>query len=169
MLAADEFDVLLLDLNLPDRSGLDVLQEAKRLHPRTGVLVLSAYPEAAYGVRAIQMGASGYLNNPAAADELAAAVRAVLAGGVHVTGPLAAKLALAMGRRDEVPPHERLSDRELQVLRLIARGKSTKEIAAELFLSEKTVATYRTRLMDKTGLRSSVEITRYALQNRLVD
>jgi len=169
LLMAQAWDVVLLDINMPGRSGLDVLEEVKRLQPGTPVLVLSGFPEADYAVRALKLGASGYLTKQSASDELVAAVRKVMAGGRYVTASLAERLAASLGGELDQKPHEALSNRELQVLRLIASGKSIKEIAAGLSLSEKTVGTYRSRLAEKMALSSNVELTRYALQHHLVE
>jgi DNA-binding NarL/FixJ family response regulator len=169
LLSKQPFDLVLLDINMPGRSGLEVLEEARRLRPETPVLVLSAYPEAEFAVRAFKLGAAGYLSKDRAPDELLVAVKKILAGGKYVTASLAEKLAYALGGDLDQVPHDALSNRELQVLRLIATGKTIKEIAAELSLSEKTVATYRVRLADKLGLSTNVELARYALQHRLVD
>jgi DNA-binding NarL/FixJ family response regulator len=133
------------------------------------VLVLSVYPEAEFAVRVFKLGAAGYLSKDSAPDELLVAVKKILAGGKYVTAALSEKLAYALGGDLDQVPHDALSNRELQVLRLIATGKTLKEIAAELSLSEKTVATYRVRLANKLGLSTNVELARYALQHRLVD
>jgi DNA-binding NarL/FixJ family response regulator len=133
------------------------------------VLVLTSYPEEQFAMRALKLGASGYLTKQSASDELVTAVQRVLAGRKYVTASLAEHLASSFSEAGDAAPHEALSHRELQVLRLIALGKSIKEIAAELNLSEKTVATYRSRLAEKTGLRTNVEIARYALRQGLVE
>jgi DNA-binding NarL/FixJ family response regulator len=164
-----EWELMLLDINMPGRSGLDVLEEARRLRPQTPVLVLSVYPEEEFAVRAFKLGAAGYLNKRCVPDELVAAVRKILGGGKYVTALLAERLAAMLGGEILQAPHEVLSARELQVLRLIALDRSLKEIAAELSLTEKTISTYRARIAEKTGLGSKVEITRYALQHRLVE
>ena len=164
----EDWDVLLLDINMPGRNGLEVLEEVKRLRPRLPVLVLSVYPEEDYAVRACKLGASGYLTKQSASDELLAAFRKVLHSGRYVTASLAERLAAALGDPFPQEPHEALSNRELQVLRLIATGRTIKEIAADLSLSEKTVGTYRARISDKMALRTNVELTRYALQHGLV-
>jgi DNA-binding NarL/FixJ family response regulator len=169
LVMTEEWDIVLLDINLPGRNGLEVLEEIRRLRPRTPALVLSAFPEEEFALRALKLGASGYLNKSRASDELLAAVKKALAGGKYVTASLAEKLAAALGGEIEHAPHESLSNRELQVLRLIAAGKTIKEIAGELALSEKTVGTYRTRISQKTGLATNVALTRYALQHRLVE
>ena len=165
----ERWDVVLLDLNMPGRSGLDVLEELRRAKAPVRVLVLSAYAEAEYALRVLKLRAAGYVTKQGASDELVAAVRTLLAGGVHVSPSLAQTLALAVGQRGEGAPHEQLSAREMQVMRLIASGRSAKEIASDLSLSEKTVGTYRSRVMSKLGLRTSVDITRYALKHHLAD
>jgi DNA-binding NarL/FixJ family response regulator len=168
LLAKQDWDLLLLDINMPGRSGLDVLEEARRLKPRMPVLILSAYPEEEFAVRAFKLGAAGYLNKQCVPDELVAAVRKILAGGKYVTASLAEHLAALLGGEICQAPHEALSSRELRVMQMIAAGRTLKEIAAELSLSEKTVGTYRARIAQKTGLASKVEITRYAVQHKLV-
>lgn len=169
LLAKQAWDIVLLDINMPGRSGLDVLDEIKHLQPGIPVLVLSAFPEADYAIRALKMGAAGYLSKQSASDELIAAFRKVQSGGRYVTASLAERLAATLGGDLAQKPHEALSNRELQVLRLIASGKTLKEIAADLSLSEKTVGTYRGRIAEKLALASNVELTRYALQHRLVE
>jgi DNA-binding NarL/FixJ family response regulator len=168
-LTSATWDLVLLDINLPGRSGLEVLADLRQMQPSLPVVMLSVYPEADYAVRAIRMGAAGYLTKQTAADELLAAVRKALEGGKYVTASLAETLARTLGGEIQSLPHESLSPRELQVLRLIVAGRSLKEIAAELSLSEKTVGTYRTRISDKMGLRTNVELTRYAMQNGLAE
>jgi len=169
LLIERDWDLLLLDINLPGRSGLEVLEDARRLRPHTPVLVLTSYPEEQFAVRAFKLGAAAYLTKQSATDELLSAVRRVLEGGKYLTLSLAERLANSLGTPGGDTPHEVLSNRELHVLRLTALGKSVKEIAAELGLSEKTVATYRARISEKTGLKTSVEIARYALKHGLVD
>ena len=164
-----KWDLVLLDVNIPGRSGMDVLEEIKQTQPETPVLVISAYPEEDFAIRALKLRAAGYLTKNCVADELNAAVRKALAGGRYVTASLAERLAESMGSDLLGAPHELLSNRELQVLRLIAVGRSIKEIASELSLSDKTVSTYRHRIAEKMGLGSNVELTRYALQHRLVE
>jgi len=168
LLTKQDWDLLLLDINMPGRSGLDVLEDARKIRPRMPVLVLSAYAEEEFAVRAFKLGAAGYLNKQCVPDELVAAVRKILAGGKYVTASLAEHLAALLGGEICQAPHEALSRRELQVLQMIASGRTLKEIAAELSLSEKTIGTYRARITQKTGLSSKVEITRYALQHKLV-
>jgi DNA-binding NarL/FixJ family response regulator len=163
------FDLVLLDINMPGRSGLDVLQEIMRLRPRTPVLMLSVAPEEDYALRCLKLGAAGYLSKRSASDELVTAVNKAMRGAKYVTPSLAEKLAAAISGDVPGAPHESLSNRELEVLRLIAAGKTIKEIATELVLSEKTVATYRTRLSEKMGLATNVELARYAIQHHLTD
>jgi DNA-binding NarL/FixJ family response regulator len=164
-----DWDIVLLDLNMPGRGGLEVLAELKDLYPKIPVLIISAFPEQDYALRAFKLGAAGYISKQGASDELLTAVRKALAGGRYVTPALAEKLAESLGGDAPATPHELLSNRELQVLRLIAGGRTVKEIANELSLSEKTVATYRTRISEKMRLGTNVELTRYAMQNHLVD
>jgi len=162
-----KWDMVLLDINIPGRGGLDVLEDMRRVHPQARVLVVSAFPEEEFAVRAFRLGAAGYLSKNQASDELVEAVATVLAGRKYVTASLAQRLADALSGEDDRAPHDALSPRELQVLRLVAGGKTVKQIAAELALSEKTVETYRARIAEKTGLSSNVELTRYAFQHGL--
>lgn len=163
------WDAVLLDINMPGRSGLEVLEDLKQLRPTLPVVVLTAFPEEDYAVRAFKLGASGYVTKQSASDELLAALRKALTGGRYVTASLAEKLAASIAGDAPAAPHETLSNRELQVLQLIARGRTIKEIAAELALSDKTIGTYRARLSEKMGLATNVELARYALQHKLVD
>jgi DNA-binding NarL/FixJ family response regulator len=167
-IAGTAWDLVLLDVNIPGRSGLEVLEDAKRLRPSMPVLVVSAYPEEEFAVRCIRLGAAGYLTKNTASAELVAAARKALAGGKYVTARLAERLMDVLGGDAPSAPHEALSSRELQVLRLVASGRTGKEIAAELHLSEKTIATYRARISEKLGVSTAVELTRYALQHGLV-
>ena len=169
MITTRDWDIVLLDINLPGRNGLEVLSEIKRLRPRTPVLVVSAYPEEEFAIRALKLGASGFLSKGSASDEMVAAARKAMAGGKYVTILLAEKLAATLGSDIQHDPHESLSSRELQVLRMIANARTIKEIAGELALSEKTVGTYRLRIAKKLRLNSNVELTRYAMKHRLVD
>lgn len=162
-----KWDVVLLDINIPGRGGLDVLEAIHRTQSQAKVLVISAYPEEEFAVRAFKLGAMGYLNKNQASDELVAAVNAVLAGSKYVSASVAQRLADALSGKDGGKSHETLSPRELQVLQLVASGKTLKQIAAELALSEKTVETYRARIAEKTGVSGNVELTRYAFQHGL--
>lgn len=166
--AQQEWDLVLLDINLPGRNGIEVLVELKAQHPRLAVLVLSMAPESEYARRALKEGAAGYVSKQSAPTELVEAIRKVLAGGRYITPSLAEALAADLGR-GRLAPHETLSNREYEVMKRIATGQSVKEIAAAISLSEKTVFTYRTRLLEKLGLASDVEIARYALKHGLVE
>ena len=169
MLMQGPWDLLLLDINMPGRSGLEVLRDARHLCPQARVLVLSAYPEEEFTLRALKLGAAAYLNKQSASAELLAAIRKILTGGKYLTATLAQKLANSLGENLQQEPHEALSTRELEVLRLIATGRSLKEMAVSLALAETTIATYRSRISQKMGLTTNVELTRYALQHHLVE
>ncbi|HXG57639.1 MAG TPA: response regulator transcription factor [Thermoanaerobaculia bacterium] len=168
-LVGDGWDLLLLDINLMGGSGLELLAEVKKTRPSLPVLMLSAYPEKEYAIRSLRMGASGYLTKTSLAEEMVRAVRKVVGGGRYVSATLAETLAEVVGNPQPGPPHETLSPRELEVLRQVALGKTLKEIAADLSLSEKTIATYRARISEKLGISTNVELTRYALKHRLVE
>jgi DNA-binding NarL/FixJ family response regulator len=162
-------DLVLLDLSLPDRDGLDVLKQLRREHPSIRVLVLTMHSEDQFAIRALKAGAAGYLTKDGAPAELIGAIRKIVAGGRHVTTRLAERLVAHLGPDAEQPAHERLSDREYQVLRMIAAGKSTRQISAELALSVKTVNTYRSRLLDKMNMKSAAELAAYAVRHHLAD
>ena len=163
------WQLMLLDINLPGGSGLELLAQAHQLCPQMAVLVLSVYPEEEFAMRAFKLGAAGYLTKSSVADEMLLAVRRVLGGGKYVSAELAEQMAATLGNPQAQAPHEALSPRELEVLRLVAVGRTVKDIAASLLLSEKTIATYRTRVSDKLGVSTNVELARYALQNGLVE
>lgn len=163
------WSLVLLDLSMPGRGGLELLEEVRRRWARLPAIVLSAFPEEEFAVRCLELGASGYVSKGAGPQELLTACRTALSGRKYVTAALAERLAGLLDGSAARAPHETLSVRELQVLRLVAAGRSLKEIAVELSLSEKTISTYRQRLAVKLGLRTSVELTRYAVQHRLVD
>jgi two-component system, NarL family, invasion response regulator UvrY len=164
-----KWDLVLLDIGMEGRSGLEVLEEIRKSRPKLPVIIISMYPEGEFGARALKQGAAGYLNKQSAPEELVNAVTKVLAGGRYISPALAESLAVHLQGESEKAPHESLSNRELQVLRFVASGKSLKEIADELSISVKTVGTYHTRLLVKMSMRSDVELTRYALLNKLVD
>ncbi|MBI2812703.1 MAG: response regulator transcription factor [Opitutae bacterium] len=169
LLARKKWDLMLLDINLPGGSGLDLLTEVRARQPQAAVLMLSSYPEEEFAVRAFRLGAAGYLTKASLADEMLVAAGKVLAGGKYVSAALAERLATVLGSPAPSAPHETLSPRELEVLRLVALGKTIKEIAAGFSLSDKTIATYRARISEKLGLSTNVELARYALQHRLVE
>lgn len=166
---AETWDVVVLDISMPDRSGLDVLKQLRSERPKLPVLVLSMHSEDQYAMRVLKAGASGYLTKDSAPDELVKAIRKVVSGGRYVSSFLAEKLAFEIGTDSSRLPHETLSDREFQVLRLIAAGESVTEIAAELYLSVKTVSTYRARMLEKMNLATTAELIHYAMQNHLID
>ena len=164
-----DYDVILLDISLPDRNGLDTLRELKRAKPDLRVLVITMHPEEQYAVRAIRAGASGYLTKESAPDELVAAIQTVSLGRKYISSSLAEKLAFALEVDAQKPPHETLSDREYQVMCMIASGKTPTEIARELMLSVKTISTYRSRILIKMQMNSAVDLIRYAVKHGLVD
>jgi len=164
----EDWDLVLLDLAMPGRDGLETLKELKREKPKLPVLILSIYPEEQYAVRALKAGASGYLTKESAPEELIAAIRKVSHGGKYISLSLAEKLALHLEVASERPVHEMLSDREYQVMLMIASGKTVKEIADEMFLSVKTVSTYRVRALNKMGMKNNSAFTYYAIKHGLI-
>jgi DNA-binding NarL/FixJ family response regulator len=167
-LGSETWDLVILDITMPGRSGVDVLRHLKALRPKLPVLVLSMHPEDQYGKRVLKAGASGYMNKESAPEELIKAVRKLLSGGRYVSPTLAETLAVDLGRDDGIPAHERLSDREFEVLRKMASGKTVGQIAQELHLSVPTVSTYRARILEKMGMSNTAELIRYALSHHLV-
>ena len=165
----EAWDAVVLDITMPGRSGLEALKEIKEAKPKLPVLVLSMHPEDQFAVRVLKSGASGYMTKESAPEELVGAIKKVLAGGRYVSAVLAEKMASYLAIDTPKPPHERLSDREFVVLRMIASGKTVSQIAEELSLSVKTVSTYRTRILEKTGMMSNAELTHYAIKNQLVE
>ena len=163
------WDVIILDISMPGRSGLDILEDLKRSRPRIPILLLTMHPEQQFARRALKAGAAGYLTKDSVPDELKEAIKRIVAGGRYVSATLAETLAVDLRRGADLPLHELLSDREFQVLRMIASGKTVKEVADELSLSVKTVSTYRSRILEKTGMKTTAELIRYALQTQLVD
>ena len=163
-----KWDIALLDLTLPGKSGLDLLKELKAEWPRLPVLVLSGHPEDQFAVRVLKAGAGGYMTKESAPEELAKAIRKILAGGRYVSAALAETLALGVKQDLTRTPHETLSDREYEVMSHIAAGKTVTEIADELSLSAKTISTYRTRVLQKLGVKNSAKIVQYAIRNGLV-
>ncbi len=168
MVRKSAWDLVLLDISLPDKSGLDVLKSIKKERPALPVLVLSMYPVDQYALRVLKAGGAGYLTKESAPEQLLEAVRKVSAGGRFITAELAEHMARELAEGTPMLPHEGLSDREFEVLRLIASGRTPTEIAAHLSLSVKTISTYRTRLLRKMGMRHNAELTHYAISNRLV-
>jgi len=168
LLRQQAWDILILDINMPGRNGFEVLDEVRRDFPRLPVLVLSSTPEDQIGLRAIKSGASGYLNKQAAAEQLVEAVQKILVGEQFISPLLAHKLVADLRRGTDRPRHEALSDRELQVIKLTAGGKSIKEIAVELSLSAKTISTFRGRSFAKLGVRNDMELARYMQEHALL-
>jgi two-component system, NarL family, invasion response regulator UvrY len=164
----NQLDVILLDISMPGRNGIETLKQLRVDGVKAPVLMLSMHPEGQYAIRCLKAGASGFINKETATEELLGAVQRVLAGKKYITPAVAEKLAETMSDHGEKPPHESLSDRELQVLNLIASGKTVSEIAEQIFLSVNTISTYRSRILEKLKLSNNAELTRYAIENDLV-
>jgi DNA-binding NarL/FixJ family response regulator len=163
------WDIVILDITMPDRSGLEVLKELKNIRPKLPVLILSIHPEEQYAVRVLKAGAAGYMTKESAPEELVKAVRKVIRGSKYISPSLVEKLAFDLETDSEKPLHETLSDREYQVMCMIASGKTVKEIAKKLYLSVKTISTHRARILGKMKMKTNAELTHYAVKNRLVD
>lgn len=162
------WDFVVMDITMPGRSGLDVLKDIQLARPKLPVLIMSMHGEEQFAVRVLKAGAAGFISKHSAPGEMVQAVRKILAGGRYVSSRVADRLILDLGKQSEKLPHEKLSDRELQVLCMFANGKINKEVAAELSLSVKTVSTYRARILEKMQMSSNAELTRYAIKNGLV-
>ncbi len=165
---SDGWDVVITDLSMPGRSGLDALRQIREAYPKLPVLVLSMHPEDQYAIRVLKAGASGYLNKDTAQDELVQAMRKVLVGKKYISAKVAEQMADAIEGNNDSALHELLSDREFDVLKMLASGKSVSEIAVSLSLSSTTVSTYRARIMEKMKMKSNADLTRYALENKLI-
>jgi len=168
-LARSPVSVLVLDINMPGRSGLDVLRDVKRDHPRMPVIILSVQPEDQYAMRCLRAGAAAYINKDSAPEELAQAVKKILSGGRYVSPRLAEELVARLEAPAEKPLHELLSDREYEVMRMIASGVPLTDIAEKLHISVKTVSTYRTRILEKMQMKSNAEVTRYAIKHQMIE
>jgi DNA-binding NarL/FixJ family response regulator len=164
----ESWDVVLLDIAMPGRSGLDLLKEIKQDRPKTPVLIVSAYPEEQFAIRALKGGADGYLTKDVVGNEVLTAIKRLLAGGKYIRASLAEKLASYLDVDASKPLHQSLSDREFQIMRMIASGQTPKKIAAELSLSIKTVSTFRSRVLKKMMMKNNAELMRYAMENGLV-
>ena len=164
-----ECDVVLLDIALPGKNGIEILKSLRERHPKIRVLMFSTYPEDQYAVRALKAGASGYVNKSSAPEKLAEAIQQVALGRRYITPEVAESLAASLSEPESRKPHELLSDREFQTLRLIASGRKLSEIADELAISPKTVSVYRARVLEKLKLRTNTELARYAVANELVE
>ena len=163
------WDLVILDISMPGRSGLDLLDDLRQTQPQLPILVLSMHAEDQYGKRVLKAGAAGYMNKESAPEELIKAIRKLLAGGRYVSPALAEKLVLTLNQDAGRPVHETLSSREFEILRMIASGKTVTQIAGELHLSPTTVSTYRTRILGKMNMATTADLIRYALQTHLVD
>lgn len=164
-----DFDLILLDIAMPGKDGLDVLRDIKAEKPQIKVLMLSMFPEEQYALRAMKSGASGYLTKESIPEELIRAIRKILRGGKYLSAEFSDRVILSLDDGAEKPLHEKLSNREYQVLRMIASGKTISKISEELFLSVKTVSTYRSRVLEKMNLKNNAEIMHYAVRNKLVE
>ncbi|MEI6610037.1 MAG: response regulator transcription factor [Deltaproteobacteria bacterium] len=164
-----KYDVVLLDISMPGKNGLEILGDLKTDYPKLPVLILSIYPEEQYAIRALRAGASGYLTKASAPHELISAIRKISQGGRYISASLAEKLASYLDADMTKSPHETLSNREHQVMRMIASGKTVSEIAGSLNLSVKTISTYRSHVLEKMKMKNNAEITLYAVQNKLVE
>jgi len=169
LVASQPWDIAVLDLSLGGRNGLELLSELKEIRPDLPVLILTMHSEEQYARRAFRAGAAGYITKSSTRAELLKAIQKIVGGGRYVSPELAEKLAFDLGRPTDDPPHKALSDREFEVLLLIASGKTVSEIANQLSLSDKTVSTYRARILDKMAMQNNSQLIRYAIQNKLVD
>ena len=169
LIRKQDWDIVVLDISMPGRGGLDVLKEIKHVRPKLPVLILSVHPEDQYAMRALKAGASGYLTKESAPEALVRAIRKILRGGKYVSPALAEKLAFHLEAETERPLHEILSDREYQVMLMIASGKTTNAIAEEMALSAKTVSTYRARILEKMKMNTAADLTYYVIKNNLLD
>lgn len=163
-----DWELVISDLSMPGRSGLEAIQQIKQIRPQIPVLILSIHPEEQYAIRVLRAGASGYLSKDMAPDELVNAVQKVMLGKKYITDTIAEKLASVLDQDSSKLPHETLSDREFTVLKLLASGKSVSEIAESMFLSVTTVSTYRTRLLTKMNMKTNADLTLYAIENKLI-
>jgi len=169
LISEHDWDIVVLDLSLGSRSGLDLLKQLKQARPRIPVLILSMHSEEQYARRAFRAGAAGYITKDSSRAELSKAIDKVIKGGRYVSPLVAEKLVAILEKGADAAPHDALSDREFQVMDLIASGKTVSEIAELLTLSDKTISTYRARILEKMGMKTNAELTRYAIQNRLLE
>ena len=161
--------LLVLDINMPGRSGMDVLRDVKHTYPRLPVIILSVHPEEQYAVRCLRAGAAAYINKESASEELATATKKILSGGRYISASLAEKLISTLDESGDKPPHDLLSDREHEVMKMIAAGVHLTEIGEKLHVSVKTISSYRARIMEKMQMTSNAELTRYAMTHGLID
>lgn len=163
------YDLVILDVSMPEMSGLDVLRNIKERNLQTRVLILSVHPQEQYAIHAFKLGASGYLSKDSAFEELTLAIKKIASGGRYVASAFAEKLAFNGYDSGNMLPHEKLSEREFQVMVMLAKGKSVTEIAKEIFISDKTISTYRARILEKMGMKKNAELTIYAIKNNLIE
>jgi two-component system invasion response regulator UvrY len=169
LVRAERWDAVILDVSLPGVSGMEILADLRRERPGLPVLILTVHSEEQYAVRAIRSGAAGFLTKETAPERLVEAVRKIATGGRYVSPEVAEKLASFVSADGQGPPHERLSNRELEILKMIASGKTVSQVAGDLALSVKTVSTHRTRMLKKMGMKTNAELMHYAMRNRLVE
>jgi len=169
LIEKNKYDLVILDISMPGLSGLDILKTMKERNEKAHILILSIHPQEQYAIRALKLGASGYLCKESINEELLAAIKKIAAGGIYISATMAENIALDINDDRDKLPHEKLSQREFQIMYMLAKGKSVKEIAGELFLSDKTVSTYRMRLLKKMGMKNNSEIIYYALKNNLIE
>ncbi len=169
MIENNEYDLIIMDISMPEKSGLDILQTLKDRKEKAPILILSIHAEEQYAIRALKLGASGYLCKNSVYKELALAINTILQGGRYISSSLAEKILFDRKDGMNISPHEKLSEREFQIMCMIAKGKSVNEIAEDLFISNKTVSTHRARILEKMGLGKNAELTNYALKNNLIE
>ena len=169
LIEKNKYDLVILDISMPGLSGLDILKTMKERNEKAHILILSIHPQEQYAIRALKLGASGYLCKESINEELLSAIKKIAAGGIYISATMAENIALDINDDRDKLPHEKLSQREFQIMYMLAKGKSVKEIAGELFLSDKTVSTYRMRLLKKMGMKNNSEIIYYALKNNLIE
>jgi two-component system invasion response regulator UvrY len=165
----ESYDLVILDVSMPGMSGLDILRKMKENNLQTRVLILSVHPQEQYAIHAFRLGASGYLSKDSAFEELTLAIKKIVSGGRYIASAFAEKLAFNGFDSDTHKPHEKLSEREFQIMVMLAKGKSVTEIAKGIFISDKTVSTYRTRILAKMGMKKNAELTMYAIRNNLIE
>lgn len=165
----NEYDLIIMDISMPGKNGLDVLKDLKQKNVSTNILILSVYPQEQYAIRAMRLGASGYLNKNSLYEELEIAIKTILTGKKYISKQLAESLVFENNNALNTLPHEKLSEREFQVMLMLARGKTVLEIAGELFISDKTISTHRMRLLEKMGMKKNAELTLYAIRNELIE
>ena len=165
----NDYDMIVLDITMPGRDGIDVLKQIKSFKPDLGILIMSMHPEDQFAYRALKLGASGYINKKRAPREMIEAIRKVASGRIYISNSFAEKMAVDLQIDTKLPLHKKLSDREHEVMRMITSGRTAKEISVELSLSSKTISTYRTRVLEKMNMKTDAQLTYYAIQNDLIE